>query len=87
MFKVPLNNGTVPHEVNSRNGAGHVFFKPATQGTGVIAGGPVRAIMELAGVKDVVAKIIGSSNALSVVNATVAGLKSLQAINDINKNA
>ena len=88
MFAVPLNKGTVPHEVNARYGAGHVFFKPATQGTGVIAGGPVRAIMELAGVKDVVAKILGNSNALSVVNATVTGLKSLRTGNkDINNNA
>jgi len=87
MFKIPLNNGTIPHEVNSTYGAGHVFFKPAAQGTGVIAGGPVRAIMELAGVKDVVAKIIGSGNALSVVNATVSGLKSLKSRNDIYNNA
>ncbi len=87
MFKIPLNKGTIPHEVNAKKGAGHVFFKPATQGTGVIAGGPVRAIMELAGVTDVVAKIIGNSNALSVVNATVSGLKSLQSNSNINNNS
>ena len=78
MFKVPIQNGTIPYEINAVKGAGHVFFKPATHGTGVIAGGPVRAIMELAGIKDVVAKSIGSSNALSMVNATIDGLKSIK---------
>ncbi len=83
MFRVPLKDGTIPHEINAIKGAGHVFFKPAKLGTGVIAGGPVRIIMELAGVTDVVAKIIGSSNALSVVNATVCGLKSLRSPDEL----
>lgn len=78
MFEVPIINGTIPHEVDARFGAGHVFMKPASYGTGVIAGGPVRAVMELAGVRDVLTKSLGSSNALNIVNATVEGLKSLK---------
>jgi len=78
MFEVPLVNGTIPYEVNGRFGAGHVFMKPASEGTGVIAGGPVRAIMELAGVRNILTKSLGSPNAISIVNATVSGLKSLK---------
>ncbi|MDD3776004.1 MAG: 30S ribosomal protein S5 [Actinomycetota bacterium] len=78
MFKVPMIEGTIPYEVDGRYGAGHVFMKPASEGTGVIAGGPVRAVMELAGVRNVLTKSLGSPNALSIVNATVSGLKSLR---------
>jgi small subunit ribosomal protein S5 len=78
VFAVPLVGGTLPFEVNAKRGAGHVFMKPAAPGTGVIAGGPVRAIMELAGVKDILTKSLGSANALSIVNATISGLKSLK---------
>jgi small subunit ribosomal protein S5 len=78
LFNVPLINGTIPYEVDARYGAGHVFMKPASHGTGVIAGGAVRAIMELAGVKDILTKSLGSANALNIVNATVEGLKSLK---------
>ncbi|MCJ7665422.1 MAG: 30S ribosomal protein S5 [Actinobacteria bacterium] len=78
IFRVPLIKGTIPYEINAHNGAGHVFMKPATQGKGVIAGGPVRIILELAGVKNVLTKSLGSSNALSIVNATIDGLKSLR---------
>ena len=78
IFKIPLAKGTIPYQVNARSGAGNVFMKPASQGKGVIAGGPVRIILELAGVKNILTKSLGSSNALSVVNATVNGLKSLK---------
>lgn len=78
MFKVPLTDGTIPYAVNGRFGAGHVFMKPASHGKGVIAGGPVRIIMELAGVKDILTKSLGSANALNIVNATVSGLKMIK---------
>lgn len=78
MFKVPLIDGTIPYQIDGRFGAGHVFMKPASQGKGVIAGGPVRIIMELAGVKDILTKSLGSPNALNIVNATVEGLKRLK---------
>ena len=78
MFKVPLVDGTIPYEINAVYGAGKVFMKPASGGKGVIAGGPVRIILELAGVKNILTKSLGSSNALNIVNATVDGLKSLK---------
>ena len=79
MFRIPLIDGTIPYAINARKAAGHVFMKPAAHGKGVIAGGPVRIILELAGVKNILTKSLGSSNALSIVNATVDGLKSLKA--------
>jgi small subunit ribosomal protein S5 len=78
MFRVPLIKGTIPYEVDGKFGAGHVFMKPASHGKGVIAGGPVRIIMELAGVKDILTKSLGSANALNIVNATVSGLKTIK---------
>jgi small subunit ribosomal protein S5 len=78
MFKIPLTAGTIPYAVNGKFGAGHVFMKPASHGKGVIAGGPVRIIMELAGVKDILTKSLGSANALNIVNATISGLKMLK---------
>ncbi len=78
MFSIPLLGTTIPHEVTGKRGAGRVLLKPASRGTGVIAGGPVRAIVETAGVKDILAKSLRSANALTVVNATVDALKQLR---------
>ncbi len=75
---VPLVEGTIPHDVNGSFSASHVVLRPAPQGTGVIAGGAVRTILELAGLKNIVAKSIGSSNAINVARATLAALSSLK---------
>ena len=76
-FKVPRIAGTIPHTVQGEEAAGVVLLKPASPGTGVIAGGPVRAVLECAGVHDVLSRSLGSSNAINVIHATVAALKSL----------
>lgn len=85
LIEVPLKGTTLPHEVNGRFGAGRVFMKPASEGTGVIAGGPVRAVLELAGVGDVLSKSLGSNNPINMVNATIEGLSRLKTAEQVAK--
>lgn len=85
MITFPLKDGTVPHETIGISGAGKVLIKPAAEGTGVIAGGPVRAVMELAGVKNIRTKSLRSNNPKNVVNAAIEGLKSLKSAEEVSR--
>ncbi len=83
MSRVHLNNNTIPHEVIGEHGGGRIMLKPATPGTGIIAGGGARAVLEAAGVKDVIGKSLGSSNHANVVKATLAALGALRPRDEI----
>ncbi|QJT07666.1 30S ribosomal protein S5 [Oceanidesulfovibrio marinus] len=83
MVKVPLIDGTLPYEILGRYGAGRVLLKPASKGTGIIAGGPVRAVMEACGVSDILTKAIGTNNPHNVLHATMAGLSSLRNADEV----
>lgn len=86
MFKVPMIGSTIPHPIIGHFGAGEVILKPASPGTGVIAGGPIRAVVESAGIHDVLSKCIGSANKYNVVYATIQALKALRSPEEIARH-
>jgi small subunit ribosomal protein S5 len=85
LITVPMVGSTIPHEVIGQFGAGEIFMKPASEGTGVIAGGPVRAVLELAGVSDILSKSLGSNTPVNMVRATIEGLTQLKRAEEVAK--